>query len=271
MKCGRREVDSGLLEECIVHMILVIDEHSVYRSGIRALIEARVPHARVVEASQFESFAANQYFDLILIDSGSLSYRLLDVLKEVHELSSATRFAVTSTSNTRADVLSCLSAGFHGFVHKHQSDEELLTAINDLLSGRIYVPRWLADGDVDRAESPSSVNTQVEILKLTRRQNEILPLIAQGMSNKEIAAYLNIAEGTTKIHTAALLRALGARNRTEAAFKAAKLVGSSIRSAERCKNERFMINGFNGSAGRIAGDKAMKSSTELRFDRRRAE
>jgi DNA-binding NarL/FixJ family response regulator len=236
-----------------VSVILVIDEHSVYRSGIRALIEARVQHARVVEASEFESFAANQYFDLILfdlilIDSGSLSYRLLDVLKEVHEVSSATRFAVMSTSNIRADVLSCLSAGFHGFVHKFQSDEDLLTAINDLLSGRIYVPRWLADGDVDRPEVPPSFNTQVEILKLTRRQKEVLPLIAQGMSNKEIASHLNIAEGTTKIHTAALLRALGARNRTEAAFMAAKLVGPSIRSGDRYKSERFMIKGLIGDA-----------------------
>jgi len=231
-----------------VSVILVIDEHSVYRSGIRALIEARVQHARVVEASEFESFVASQYFDLILIDSGSLSYRLLDLLKEVHELSPATRFAVMSTSNTRADVLSCLSAGFHGFVHKLQSDEGLLTAINDLLSGRIYVPRWLADGDVDRPEIPPSINTQVEILKLTRRQNEVLPLIAQGMSNKEIASHLNIAEGTTKIHTAALLRALGARNRTEAAFMAAKLVGSSIRFEGRFKDERFMMKGLSGSA-----------------------
>jgi DNA-binding NarL/FixJ family response regulator len=230
-----------------VSVILVIDEHSVYRSGLRELIEARIQRSRVVEASEFDGFAANQYFDLILIDSGCLSHRLLSSLKQVHEWSPETRFAVMSTSNTRADVLSCLSAGFHGFVHKLQSDQDLLTAINDLLSGRIYVPRWLADGDDDRPEVPPSVNARVEILRLTRRQNEILPLIAQGMSNKEIASHLNIAEGTTKIHTAALLRALGARNRTEAAFMAAKLIGSSIRSADRFKNEKFMIKGLSGS------------------------
>jgi DNA-binding NarL/FixJ family response regulator len=230
-----------------VSVILVIDEHRVYRSGIRELIEARIQRARVVEASGFEALAESRYFDLVLIDSGSLSYRLFDLLKEVHELSPTTRFAVMSASNTRADVLNCLSAGFHGFVHKLQPDEELLTAINDLLSGRIYVPRWIADGDDDRPEVPPSINTRVESLKLTRRQNEILPLIAQGMSNKEIAAHLSIAEGTTKLHTAALLRALGARNRTEAAFMAAKLIGSSIRAEGRFKHERFMMKDFNGS------------------------
>jgi DNA-binding NarL/FixJ family response regulator len=64
-----------------VSVILVIDEHRVYRSGIRELIEARIQRARVVEASGFEPLAESQYFDLVLIDSGCLSYRLLDLLK----------------------------------------------------------------------------------------------------------------------------------------------------------------------------------------------
>lgn len=223
--------------------ILVIDEHRVYRSGIRELIESTIQDAHVVEVSEFESLADSQCFDLVLIDSSSLSYKLLDFLKEIHELNPKTRFAVMSSSNTRADVLNCLSAGFHGFVHKLQSDEELLTAINDLLSGRIYVPRWIADRDDETPELAPSINTAMQIFKLTPRQYEILPLIAQGMSNKEIASQLSIAEGTTKIHTAALLRALGARNRTEAAFMAAKLVGSSSRSESRFKREKFMVKG----------------------------
>jgi DNA-binding NarL/FixJ family response regulator len=57
-------------------------------------------------------------------------------------------------SNTKADVLSCLSARFHAFVYKLQSDEEFLTAIKDLLSGRIYVPRWITDCDDDTPEIP---------------------------------------------------------------------------------------------------------------------
>jgi DNA-binding NarL/FixJ family response regulator len=112
-------------------------------------------------------------------------------------------------------------------VHKLQSDEELLTAVSDLLSGRIYVPGWVADTHDEDLDRPTHSHIQRETLKLTSRQNEVLNLLARGMSNKEIARELNIAEGTSKIHTAALLRALGARNRTEAAFMAAKLVRSS--------------------------------------------
>jgi DNA-binding NarL/FixJ family response regulator len=227
-----------------VSVILVVDEHSVYRSGLRDVIEARIERSRVVEASSIELVEESQRFDLVLIDAGSLTQRALGVLKQIHELIPATRFAVMSTSNTRADVLNCLSAGFHGFVYKLQSDDELIAALNDLLSGRIYVPRWLADGDDSKTEIPPSVNVQVERLRLTPRQNDILPLLAQGMSNKEIARHLKIAEGTTKIHTAALLRVLGARNRTEAAFMAARLVGGG-NPFERRLSRRFMIDRSN--------------------------
>jgi DNA-binding NarL/FixJ family response regulator len=232
-----------------VFMILVVDEHSVYRSGLRDVLELRVEQSRVIEASAIHEVDEIMAFDLILIDWGSLTQRSLRLLKEVHDLNPQTRFAVMSNSNTRADVLNCLSAGFHGFVYKLQSDGELLRAINDLLSGRIYVPRWLADGDESKPEVPPSLAVRAERLRLTPRQNEILPLLAQGMSNKEIARLLHIAEGTTKIHTAALLRALGARNRTEAAFLAAKLVGSSQRVESRISN-RFMIEGFAGIRAR---------------------
>jgi DNA-binding NarL/FixJ family response regulator len=223
-----------------VSVILVIDEHSVYRRGVRELIEARIQRTQVLEATRLELLAESQYADLVLIDSGSLNHHLLDLLKEAHELNPTTRFAVMSASNTRADVLKCLSAGFHGFVDKLQSDEEFLGAIEDLLSGRIYVPGWIADGDGDTPELPPSVNTQVQMPKLTPRQKEILPMIAQGMSTKEIALHLGIAEGTIKIHTAGVLRALGARNRTEAAFIAAKLVRSTVRGEVRVTHQKFM-------------------------------
>jgi DNA-binding NarL/FixJ family response regulator len=210
-----------------VSVILVVDEHSVYRSGLRKVIETRFPHFRVVEASRLPHSDISEAFNLILIDSGSLSYVTMELLAEWHEVRPKTRIAVLSGAKSRVEALHYLSAGFHGFLHKLQSEEELLDAIHDLLSGRIYIPIWVVDGDADNDDDISfREDVEQETLKLTRRQNEVLTLLARGMSNKEIARELNIAEGTSKIHTAALLRALGARNRTEAAFKAAMIVRS---------------------------------------------
>lgn len=208
-------------------IILVVDDHGVYRAGLRGLIQARLPFSRLVEAPKLSCVGSNRVFDLILIDSGSLNYESLDLLAEFYEVSPATCVAVMVSSQTRTDVLHYLSVGFHGVISKLQPDDELLTAITDLLSGRIYVPKWVADTDDQDHGSPSAVSIQQGVLKLTPRQNEVLNLLARGMSNKEVARELHIAESTSKIHTAALLRALGARNRTEAAFMGAKLVRSN--------------------------------------------
>jgi DNA-binding NarL/FixJ family response regulator len=199
-----------------VSIILVIDEHGIYRRGLCSFIETHLPNSRAVEASNFDCFEADAFVDLILIDSGSLDQRAHRLLAQLNELRLPTRVGVLSTSRTRTAVLNYLSAGFHGFVDKHQSDDELLAAISDLLSGRIFVPRWVAGGDSEQAQ-PSAQLAQL-VPKLTRRQNQVLILLTRGLSNKEISRELKIAGATIKIHTAALFRALGARNRTEAAF-----------------------------------------------------
>jgi DNA-binding NarL/FixJ family response regulator len=155
-------------------------------------------------------------------------------LKAAREICPATRFVIVSTSDTRADILATLAAGFHGFISKHQSDTAILAAVTSILAGRIYVPASFAkmgDGDAlssqFHGEALPALSTEVDVLKLTKRQREVLTLLARGLSNKEIARALDIAEATTKIHMAALLRGLGARNRTEAAFKAANLAKST--------------------------------------------
>ena len=140
-------------------------------------------------------------------------------------------------------ILATLAAGFHGFISKRQSDTEILAAVKSILAGVIYVPTSFAkigggnalSSQFDRETLPA-LSTEVDVLKLTKRQREVLTLLAGGLSNKEIARALHIAEATTKIHMAALLRGLGVRNRTEAAFKAANLVSSTeLVSASQCR------------------------------------
>jgi DNA-binding NarL/FixJ family response regulator len=224
--------------------ILVFDEHSVYRTGLRSLMSAKIPCAEVTEASNpNEAFShiRDGAFDLVLMGVDPSSLGSLDSLKSAREASPATRFAIVSWSDTRADIIASLAAGFHGFISKHQSDTDILAAITAILSGRgrIYVPWLLAEaGDHDATGGRLSgkplpkLSTEVNLLKLTKRQREVLLLIARGKSNKEIARALDIAEATTKIHMAALLRALGVRNRTEAAYKAANLVNFDEASAK---------------------------------------
>ena len=221
--------------------ILVLDEHTIYRTGLCSLICARVPCVEVIEANslvQGLSQLRNSIFDLVLVCVGLSSFGPLNPLKAACEASPATRFAIISSSDTRTDILASLAAGFHGFISKHQSDTDILAAITDILSGRIYVPSSLAEvGNGARRATLPTLSTGADALKLTKRQREVLSLLARGRSNKEIARALEIAEATTKIHMAALLRALGVRNRTEAAFKAGNLINSTeLACAEGSRN-----------------------------------
>jgi DNA-binding NarL/FixJ family response regulator len=185
------------------------------------VIEANFSQSRVLEAGSLEEpVVAKASFDLMLVDAANLHNSPV-ILQGIKASNRQASFAVMSNSQARSDVFNFLSTGFHGFLCKLQPDAELLIGLGDLLSGKIHLPRWLVEEAPSSAAAPHS-----DLPKLTRRQHEILPLIAAGMSTKEIARQLSISSGTTKIHTTALMRALGARNRTEAAF----LAGNAMRS-----------------------------------------
>jgi DNA-binding NarL/FixJ family response regulator len=241
--------------------ILVLDEHAVYRTGLREFIGAQIPRTEVIEASsliQALTLIRNSAFDLVLIGV-ALSSIGLDSLKAARETSPATRFAIISASDTRADILASLAAGFHGFISKHQSDADIVAAITDMMSGRIYVPGSLAEaGNGDTlggrfsGEALPTLSTRADVLKLTKRQREVLLLLARGKSNKEIARVLEIAEATTKIHMAALLRALGVRNRTEAAYRAGNLVNSTGLACAEGSRSIDRLDAFRPQSGAVS-------------------
>jgi DNA-binding NarL/FixJ family response regulator len=241
--------------------ILVLDEHAVYRTGLCEFIGAQIPRAEVIEASsliQALTLIRNGAFDLVLIGV-NLSSIGLDSLRAARETSPATRFAIISASDTRADILASLAAGFHGFISKHQSDADIIAAITDMMSGRIYVPGSLAEaGNGDTlggrlsGEALPTLSTGADVLKLTKRQREVLLLLARGKSNKEIARVLEIAEATTKIHMAALLRALGVRNRTEAAYRAGNLVNSTGLACAEGSRSIDRLHAFRPQSGAVS-------------------
>ncbi|MFZ1883804.1 MAG: response regulator transcription factor [Rhodoplanes sp.] len=210
--------------------ILIVDERSVYRTGLRILIETNIPHAKVLEATSPLNASAQirteEFIDLILIDMDESRFQSIEPLRQAYDASVATRWVIISAQETRTNILASLAAGFYGFISKHQPDNEILGAIRDVLSGRIYVPMSLADTRdlYPGNDAQAMVPVDEKIFKLTARQREVLSLIAHGLSNKEIGRALHITEATTKIHAAALMRILGVRNRTAAAFKAATLI-----------------------------------------------
>jgi DNA-binding NarL/FixJ family response regulator len=149
-----------------------------------------------------------------------------------------TRIAIISTSNSRRDILSALDAGIHGFMLKNLPVADLIKALRTIFEGGIYVPPSLADISSDSADwgeplkdlpdpipvvQPTkpdlapAVTAAAPDHALTARQRDVLDLLVQGKSNKEIAQVLKLGEGTVKIHMAAIFRYFGVNNRAAVA------------------------------------------------------
>jgi DNA-binding NarL/FixJ family response regulator len=216
--------------------VLIADDHGLYRKGLRSILEGAIAGLDTCEANCLDAalvaLEADGRFDLVIVDlnmPGVISY---ESLAEARACYPETRFMVVSASNAKEDVLACLAVGVHGFVSKLQHDHEIVGAVEHVLGGAIYVPPWLSNPRYDDITPPRRRPIEQARVcpssKLTVRQRDLLPLLARGMSNKEIARELAISEATTKIHAAAVCRVLGVRNRTEAAVVASELQQKAV-------------------------------------------
>lgn len=202
--------------------------HGACRTSLLILIRKSFCEAEVFETGSLRegvSRISHNQLDFVLADIDQAGPRALETLRSVSASHPAIRFAVMSVIDSRESISASLTGGMHGFVSKHQSDEDVLAAIKEILSGGVYVPWSSVRGHGNETHSDEALN-------LTPRQQQVLRLLSLGMSNKEIARALRIAESTTKIHTAMLMRALGVRNCTEAAFKAGKLLSIAARALD---------------------------------------
>ena len=217
-----------------MRVVVIVDCHGLYLNALGVALTAILSDYHIVVARSLacarHNFTPDGRPELALIDmtTPDVSWEIVRVLRQQHP---KTRLVAMSHSSNRIDALRALENGLSGFISKSQSDEEILGAITDVLSGRIYVPPAVIQLDGLELTSnggmqpPSATHApNLNANKLTPRQRAILPLIARGMSNKEIARALRIAVGTTKVHASSLLRILGVRNRTEAAFVARNFI-----------------------------------------------
>lgn len=214
--------------------ILVADEHALYRTGLRTILQATLPDAEFLEAEDFDGLMRglmeDQPIHLALISLRLAGSSDPQIIWDLKRASPTTRYAVISGNGTFDQVLHYIAEGFHGFISKLQRDDEIVEAVQAILAGRLAIPRGLtpfgstAEGYGARETQPRRIGTQQDPFGLTRRQKDVLALLADGLSNREIAQALHIAEPTAKIHVSALMRTLNVRNRTEAAVLAKDLI-----------------------------------------------
>lgn len=206
---------------------LIADDHGLYRVGLRLLLEDRLGFAQVIETGGFDEALDR------LADSPEIKLALFDLsmpgmggpssLAVVRASYPDLKVAVISGLEDRANVEATMAHGLNGFVPKSLSDDKIVAALKDIMSGKTFVPQvTAAKPAATPASSPGPTGT---LEGLTPRQRDVLTGIVRGLANKEIARELSIAEGTVKIHLAALFSHFDVRNRTELATRAQRLMG----------------------------------------------
>lgn len=211
---------------------LIADDHSLYRTGLSLLLRDSLDVREVIDVSTFDEaldrLAARPDIGLALFDLNMPGVGGPESLAVVREAYPKLRVAIISGSENRDDVMRAISTGVLGFIPKSLPESEIVAALRSILEDRIYIPRFMtslrprpAEPEHDAAApAPKAASPAV---RLTPRQSDVLAGVVRGLSNKEIARDLDIAEGTVKIHLAALFSHFGARNRTELAMRAPPL------------------------------------------------
>lgn len=207
---------------------VVADDHELVRDALEAILTTRFGFARVREAGSLDEallrLDERPHADLVLLDLDMPGVASASSVAAVRQGHPATKVAVVSASQRRQDILMALAAGAHGYISKAQGAAAVGDALEAILRGEIYVPPSLAE-PAPAAPLPAEAKAARPEAPpvLTPRQAEVLTLLVEGRSNKDIARRLGLGEGTVKGHVAGLLHALGVSNRSAAAAIGARL------------------------------------------------
>jgi DNA-binding NarL/FixJ family response regulator len=198
------------------HRVLLADDHSLFRQGLRALLSTHSDFTIVGEASNGEA-AFDQAIalqpDVVLTDLVFPDGDAMQSIANIKRRLPAVRVVILTSSNSDDHLRKSLRLGVDGYVLKDASCDELVMALRSVIDGKRYlspdmsgllVNEYLNPGHSGEANSPLSI--------LTHRERSILQLIAEGCSNRRTAEHLSVSTKTVEKHRANLMRKLGLRN-----------------------------------------------------------
>lgn len=208
--------------------ILVADDHQLFIDGIRHILVKIDDEVEITESTRaaqaIEILESGVEFDLILIDLSMPGMDGLSILQRMLERKIWLPLIIISAEENARIIKSALETGALGFIPKTHTSQQMLSALRCVLNGDIYIPEEI-EKKIDnlgtrRPPLEAEINESLKASGITRRQYEVLLLLAKGYSNKQIATTLFLTEHTIKAHISALFAALNAGNRTECVRRA---------------------------------------------------
>lgn len=205
--------------------LMIVDDHTLFRSGLAYLLQSLEPPPEVIESpdlnTAIELLGSCSKLDLVLLDLKLSDSVGIDSLLRLRERSPEIPIVVLSGEENPEVISRCIDHGAMGFITKSATHDELLMAIKLIVSGGIYLPRKFMAAAILAGDQQERSDVAM-LASLSDRQREVLGYLLQGKPNKTISSKLDISENTVKAHLSAIFRTLGARNRTEAVYFAAR-------------------------------------------------
>lgn len=203
--------------------LLIADDHELFVDGMRHILKKLADTIDITTANNAEDTIAllesDAQYDLILTDLDMPGMNGLSVLQRMHAKNVWLPIVVISAEDNTHIIRSALNAGALGFIPKSHNSQQMLDALHSILDGDIYVPdeiqKQLDRGVTKRSPNEANDNAALQESGISQRQYDVLKLLAQGYSNKQIATTLFLTEHTVKAHLSALFKSLNVANRTE--------------------------------------------------------
>ncbi|MFJ3338400.1 response regulator [Streptomyces sp. NPDC086766] len=202
--------------------VLLVDDHQVVRRGLRTFLEVQDDIAVVGEAADGAAgvaLAEELRPDVVLMDVKMPVMDGVDALRRLRELDNPARVLIVTSFTEQRTVVPALRAGAAGYVYKDVDPDALAAAIRSVHAGHILLQPEVAGALLSQDENNSG---QGRGGSLTDREREVLGLIADGRSNREIARALVLSEKTVKTHVSNILMKLDLADRTQAALWAVR-------------------------------------------------
>ena len=202
--------------------ILVVDDHSLFRDGLISLLKA-AGYEVIGEAGDGEAAireAVKLHPDLILMDINMPKMSGLDALREIHYRLPDVKIVILTVSETEENLIAAIEAGAKGYLLKNLDSQTFIASLRNLERGEAAITNEMVShlmSHISKRAKQSGLNNLTPKIILTEREQGILQLISQGLSNRAIAEKLFISENTVKYHIKNTLQKLALKNRAEAA------------------------------------------------------
>lgn len=205
--------------------VLITDEQSLFRDGLSLRLQQINPNIGIIQApnlnDMFKILSKEKDLEFLILDIDLAELNAAEVIGKIKLSNPNTKIIAISASEDIRNIKKILSCDVKGYIPKKLDSNILSGALKLILDGGTYIPPAL----LDNHKMQNLCNPSVFPLKknLTNRQSQVLDLIAQGKSNKQIAYDMGVSEATVKLHINALLRSLKVNNRTQAVITAQKM------------------------------------------------